>query len=77
MNDTKISIDNDCQLKLYADDSAILFNYHDPDFNYHDPDFIARKLSQIPPIFKKIERWKFDTFLSNTLSIATSLYYYH
>ena len=40
VNDIKISIDNDCKLILYADDSAILFAHH-------VPDFIARKLSVV------------------------------
>ena len=32
VNDLKISIDNDCKLILFADDSAILFAHHYPDF---------------------------------------------
>ena len=54
VNDMKISIDNDCKLILYADDSAILFAHH-------DPDFIARKLSVV---LESCSDWLVDNKLS-------------
>ena len=50
----KISIDNDCKLILYADDSAILFAHH-------DPDFIAKKLSVV---LESCSDWLVDNKLS-------------
>ena len=54
VNDMKISIDNDCKLILYADDSAILFAHH-------DPDFIARKLGVV---LESCSDWLIDNKLS-------------
>ena len=40
VNDIVISIDSDCKLLLYADDSTILFSHK-------DPDVIANKLGKV------------------------------
>ena len=54
VNDMVISVDPDCKLLLYADDSTILFSHR-------DPDQIASKLSKV---LKSCSEWLVDNKLS-------------
>ena len=54
INDMEISVDSDCKLLLYADDSAILFSHK-------DPDVIATKLGCV---LDSCNRWLVDNKLS-------------
>ena len=53
-NDIVFSIDSDCKLLLYADDSTILFSHS-------DPDQIANKLGKV---LKSCSDWLVDNKLS-------------
>ncbi len=54
INDMELSVDPDCKLLLYADDSAILFSHK-------DPDVIAQKLGSV---LGSCKRWLVDNKLS-------------
>ena len=54
INDMEISVDSDCKLLLYADDSAILFSHK-------DPDVVARKLGCV---LNSCNKWLVDNKLS-------------
>ena len=54
VNDIVISIDSDCKLLLYADDSTILFSHN-------DPDVIASKLGKV---LGSCSSWLVDNKLS-------------
>ena len=54
VNDMSTSVDADCKLILYADDSAILFAHK-------DADFISQKLSKV---LDQTSNWLVDNKLS-------------
>ena len=54
INDMEISVDSNCKLLLYADDSAILFSHK-------DPEVITRKLGSV---LDSCNRWLVDNKLS-------------
>ena len=64
VNDMSMSIDNDCKLILYADDSAILFPHK-------NPDVISNKLGKV---LESCSSWLVDNKLSLHLHTSKSVY---
>ena len=64
VNVTHVSIDSDCKVLLYADDSCILFSHR-------DPEVICSKLSKM---LKQCHDWLVDNKLSLHLGKTESNY---